>query len=242
MWEESDDKRYIQVRDEEKTKTESRIMSYRLDEWRSVRRVWRSDELALPISKISVGMVIDFITVSLTRTCVVAVVIRRSTDSRALVVVLGIVLSLQAECECQSTQCSRHTQALLRAAVLLRTHARLPCGTATIPAAAAGSSSAATVVVLFNVRLFVRVLALLAEAEDGSDGVEESAGAAEQAEEQQQEDTEDHANDDSGDGSAAEAAAAAGGYETSTCCAGGNGCLEGHGGRGCAGVGDYYIS
>jgi len=97
------------------------------------------------------------------------------------------------------------------------------------------------VVVFFDVGLLVGVLALLAEAEDGEEGVEEGASAAEEAEKEQQQYAKDNTDDDTGDGTAAESAVALFGCDkAAACCAGGNGCLEGLGrGRG-AGVGNDY--
>jgi hypothetical protein len=91
---------------------------------------------------------------------------------------------LQAQSERETTKSSRKAQTLLRTAVLLRTSARWARRTTgSVPATS--SSSATAVVVLFDVSFFVCVLALLADAKDGEESVEESASAAEEAEKEE---------------------------------------------------------
>jgi hypothetical protein len=85
------------------------------------------------------------------------------------------------------------------------------------------------------------VLALVADAEDGEESVEEGASAAEEAEKEEQQYTQDNTDDDTGDSTATEAAVALFGWdEAVACCAGGDGCLEGDGRGWGARVGDDY--
>jgi hypothetical protein len=96
-------------------------------------------------------------------------------------------------------------------------------------------------VVLFDVRLLVCVLALLAETEDGEEGVEEGASAAEEADKEEQQYAQDNADDDTSNGTATEAGVALFRWdEAAACCARGDGCLEGEGYGRAAGVGDNY--
>jgi len=150
------------------------------------------------------------------------------------------VFPLQAQRKRQSSQAGRKTETLLSTAVLFGASTRRTGRAASaVPAAATSSSAAAAVVVLFNVRLLVRVFALLANAEDGEEGVEEGAGAAEETEEQKEQYAKNDANDDTGDCASAEAVVAFLCWDQAACGTGRNWRLEGHcDGRG-AGVGDY---
>jgi len=145
------------------------------------------------------------------------------------------MLSLQAERKGHTAERSRHAEALSAAG--MGAGARGPRRTAAIPGSA--GCGAARVVVLLNVGFLVGVLALIADAEDGEEGVEEGAGAAEEAEQEQQEDGEEDADDDAGNGAAAEAAAGGAGVGDAAGGTGGNGRGEGLGGGGGARVGDY---
>lgn len=171
---------------------------------------------------------------------VITVHVRCSTDGSALVFRLLVVSPLQAQRKRQSAQASRKTETLLRTAVLLRAGARRTRRTScAVPAAATSSSAAATVVVLFDVRLLVSVLALLANAEDGEQSVEEGACAAEEAEKQKEQYAENDTNDDTGDCASAEAVVAFLSWYQATRGARGYWCLKGHCGGRRAGVGDY---
>lgn len=95
---------------------------------------------------------------------------------------------------------------------------------------ASGARNATRVMVmLLDIRLFVRMTALLSEAEDGKNTIEQGASTAEETDEDQQNDGGEDTNDDAGNGTARETRRGA------SCdgdiLAGGDGGLEGNGGR-----------